>query len=290
VLEAFAHCTRTLQSATQVTLSRVPECVEKLIRATLVSDGDQQPLARTALVRIAQFLDPVQFKGHFRRSAASQLDAGSAAEIRDVVNATMHLVQGTIDRLVRNVGTSGSIDDADVDAGLFAAVRSWDGWPARSLLEALRAYRDADKSDAVGPLGWWRQHAVQLAPLNMIARWVLCIPATSAESERAFSLPGRLVSPLRTRLKGNRVHDPTRLAGELRRRAVHRAAACNSLRAVGLGHDDTHLTDDDANDTGELMIESDHENDLRGLLEEATRPRPEAGILNLGHSEQVESM
>jgi hypothetical protein len=101
----------------------------------------------------------------------------------------------------------------------------------------------------------------------MVARWVLCIPATSAESERAFSLSGRLVSPLRTRLKGSRVHDLTRIAGELRRRAAQHAAARSLARAGTPGHDVMRL---DADNSGELTIDSDDEDDLRALLGDMT--------------------
>jgi len=41
----------------------------------------------------------------------------------------------------------------------------------------MRASRKADQSEAVDPLDWWREHATLLAPLDMAARWVLCIPA-----------------------------------------------------------------------------------------------------------------
>jgi hypothetical protein len=41
--------------------------------------------------------------------------------------------------------------------------------------------------DGSGILTWWRDHAVQFPKLALLARNVLCILATSASSERAFS-------------------------------------------------------------------------------------------------------
>jgi hypothetical protein len=285
VLAVFAQCTRDLQSATQVTLSRVPECVDRLLEATraggdapeLVKTIKAQlhdnvrarlpPLARANLVRIARFLDPVQFRRYFKPDEAGLLDRESAAELREVMRATLRLAHSTIQRAA---GASGAPDDDD---GLFEEAHSLDGWPAAALLSALRAYRDADKSAAAGPLDWWREHAAQVAPLDMIARWVLCIPATSAESERTFSLSGRIVSPLRTRLSGGRVHDLTLLASELRRQVAQaddaRRASLRSGDRVqdivhGIDDDDVVVVDEDDDDGGwSHAVAADDDGDAR---------------------------
>ena len=52
----------------------------------------------------------------------------------------------------------------------------------------------------VNPLDWWRMNAGLFPALSVIARRTLCIPATSAPSERLFSSAGSVVSPKRTKL------------------------------------------------------------------------------------------
>ena len=49
---------------------------------------------------------------------------------------------------------------------------------------------------AVGPLEFWRQNADQL---------LLCVSASSAQSERDFSSVGRTVTEMRSRLSADKV-------------------------------------------------------------------------------------
>ena len=51
-----------------------------------------------------------------------------------------------------------------------------------------------------------QENAKELSPLDSSYAG-FCIPATSAESERTFSLAGLLVSPARTRLSPQRLND-----------------------------------------------------------------------------------
>ncbi|CAM9526079.1 unnamed protein product, partial [Phaeothamnion confervicola] len=49
-------------------------------------------------------------------------------------------------------------------------------------------------------LVWWRDRGVEFPKLALLARRVLCIPATSASSERLFSVAGQVVTKKRNRL------------------------------------------------------------------------------------------
>ncbi|KAL2088094.1 hypothetical protein ACEWY4_016922 [Coilia grayii] len=49
-------------------------------------------------------------------------------------------------------------------------------------------------------LGFWGAHSHDFPLLSMLARAVLCVPATSASSERAFSSAGRVLEARRNRL------------------------------------------------------------------------------------------
>ena len=65
-------------------------------------------------------------------------------------------------------------------------------------LELSEAENEQLNNDDV--LGWWRVHATHFPSLSILARKYLCIPATSASSERSFSTAGRIVEKRRTSL------------------------------------------------------------------------------------------
>src|SRR6476646_7076740 len=55
-------------------------------------------------------------------------------------------------------------------------------------------------SPAWDPMDWWARHCKQLPLLSELARKLLCIPATSASSERVLSTAGLTVTAKRNRL------------------------------------------------------------------------------------------
>ncbi|XP_049763106.1 uncharacterized protein LOC126091866 [Schistocerca cancellata] len=56
-------------------------------------------------------------------------------------------------------------------------------------------------------LKWWSRHETDLPGLAAVARCILCIPATSAPSERCFSKAGMLLTNRRSQLNTERVSD-----------------------------------------------------------------------------------
>jgi hypothetical protein len=50
------------------------------------------------------------------------------------------------------------------------------------------------------PLTWWRNHSTKYKMLSEVALRLLCIPATSAPSERVFSVAGLTIAKDRARL------------------------------------------------------------------------------------------
>ena len=62
--------------------------------------------------------------------------------------------------------------------------------------------QDEDGSSRVylDPLEWWRVKSADFPHLAILARRVLAIPATQAESERLFSCAGNIVTKTRNRL------------------------------------------------------------------------------------------
>ena len=60
---------------------------------------------------------------------------------------------------------------------------------------------------ASGPLQYWKQHASDYPILSLTARRILCISASSAQSERDFSSVGRTITDVRSRLSADKVED-----------------------------------------------------------------------------------
>jgi hypothetical protein len=82
---------------------------------------------------------------------------------------------------------------------------------ARALKQEIHSYLQRVTSTGgtatdVDPLEWWQAMAPDLPCLAEFARRYLAVPATTAESERLFSLAGAVVSPMRTRLDPGRVN------------------------------------------------------------------------------------
>ena len=59
---------------------------------------------------------------------------------------------------------------------------------------------DGVQGKLTDPLNWWKNHVFDLPALSKIARMFLCIPATSAPSERVFSVAGLTITKLRASL------------------------------------------------------------------------------------------
>ncbi len=55
------------------------------------------------------------------------------------------------------------------------------------------------------PLVWWRHHAAQFPNISKLAKKYLAIPASTASSERVFSVVKYLITKKRNRLLPERV-------------------------------------------------------------------------------------
>ena len=65
------------------------------------------------------------------------------------------------------------------------------------------------------PLDWWRDHQAEFPAIAKLARRRLCVQASSAQSERAFSKAGKVVAPNRRSLGPDTVKHITGLAWHL---------------------------------------------------------------------------
>uniref|UniRef100_A0A3P9CYL1 HAT C-terminal dimerisation domain-containing protein n=1 Tax=Maylandia zebra TaxID=106582 RepID=A0A3P9CYL1_9CICH len=89
---------------------------------------------------------------------------------------------------------------------------------SKSLDVQIQEYRTMklELSSQQNILQWWNSNSSQFPALSNLARFVLCIPATSAPSERAFSLCGRILEERRSVLKPSSVSDILFLHGNLK--------------------------------------------------------------------------
>ena len=73
------------------------------------------------------------------------------------------------------------------------------------MTKSMKNYPDNPDSDETvttfsNPLEWWATNASRFPTLATLARKLLCIPATSAPSERAFSTAGLTIAKKRASL------------------------------------------------------------------------------------------
>jgi hypothetical protein len=82
-----------------------------------------------------------------------------------------------------------------------------------TVLREVKHYRAApgivalSVKDLGDPLQWWRDNAALYPTMVRLARRILCIPATSAPSERLFSTAGLTVTDKRANLDSERVSE-----------------------------------------------------------------------------------
>lgn len=69
----------------------------------------------------------------------------------------------------------------------------------------LTSYLSPDTDKDTDPLQWWKQHEANFPRLSNLAKKYLSIPATSAPSERVFSVGGGIVTCHRACLKPDAV-------------------------------------------------------------------------------------
>ena len=102
--------------------------------------------------------------------------------------------------------------DGTVDMRADMEISYYKGLKGLSVKTAAGTFSD--------PLTWWLQNANMLPILSTLARRVLCVPATSAPSERVFSVAGLTISKCRTSVQPHHaadlifLHDSWELAEE----------------------------------------------------------------------------
>ena len=77
------------------------------------------------------------------------------------------------------------------------------------MQDEVAAYIDFrfQNMDSFDLLLWWKGHSEMFPNLAQVARKIMCIPASSAASERDFSMAGFVIQERRTRLDPDTVDD-----------------------------------------------------------------------------------
>lgn len=88
-------------------------------------------------------------------------------------------------------------------------------YQAQVRSEVLRYRSLGQLSLVANPLAWWEKNQTTFPFLRELAQRVLCVPASSAASERLFSKAGLISTKLRNRLKGRRVAQVVTARGAL---------------------------------------------------------------------------
>jgi hypothetical protein len=84
-----------------------------------------------------------------------------------------------------------------------ASVSSVTTEPLENELQTYMNVKTISAKDC--PLSWWKEHESHYPIMSQLARRYLCIPASSASSERLWSISGHLVTKYRNRLNGDTI-------------------------------------------------------------------------------------
>lgn len=92
----------------------------------------------------------------------------------------------------------------------YSPAKKFREWRSSSLIQKdeMEKYFNMDvPSDCKDLLQWWKTHSTSLPKLSAIAKKVLCIPASSAASERNFSRAGLIVTDRRSHIDPDHVNN-----------------------------------------------------------------------------------
>ncbi len=71
----------------------------------------------------------------------------------------------------------------------------------------IQSYLNCQVGPCTEILQWWREHQAQFPQLSKVAKNIRCVQASSAPSERNFSIAGNVVSKRRCALRPHSVND-----------------------------------------------------------------------------------
>uniref|UniRef100_A0A3B1J960 HAT C-terminal dimerisation domain-containing protein n=1 Tax=Astyanax mexicanus TaxID=7994 RepID=A0A3B1J960_ASTMX len=196
-VKLMMHCTDAVAIPALTEVASV--CVRRLNE--LMSTDNSAPNAVHRLYRVATFLTP-------KLRHLKELDNYARA---DVMNA--------VKELIANLMFESKNDEPQPPAKRDKGSMAKDGTTTAEseINDYLSVKLDTtEESGSHQVLQWWKNHRLEFPSLSKLARHVLCIPASSAPSERAFSVCGRILEERRSVLKPSTVSNILFLHGNLK--------------------------------------------------------------------------
>ena len=102
---------------------------------------------------------------------------------------------------------SSEVDEKSEDVNFTAALYVGDSIQGSEADDEFSRYQSLKPSASLStdPILWWQAHESEFPTIARLARRILCIPASSAPSERAFSVIGAVNTKVRTNLHVDRL-------------------------------------------------------------------------------------
>lgn len=168
--------------------------VDPRFKMAYVADNRKAYIKAKAMAEMQALLEKQAQSPSTQASSSTHSPPHSSTEAADAVDAA-EVVEAK--RMKRSLGSFFKKDSIPGPAAR----------PDREAIEIeFQSYLHALEVDGeANPLDWWRLHEPNFPRVASLARKYLCIPATSAPSERAFSTGGNIVTCHRAALKPDNV-------------------------------------------------------------------------------------
>lgn len=180
--------------------------------------------ATNHLLDMASFVDPRFKDTYISDDRREYIKTRAAAEIQALLE--MQALSATESPPQTSTAAAGGVEEREPKkvkrslGSFFKKASTQPGSAALSDREAIeveiKSYLQSLEVDGeANPLEWWRLHQANFPRVASLAKKYLCIPATSAPSERAFSTGGNIVTCHRSALKPETVDKLVFLANNL---------------------------------------------------------------------------
>lgn len=168
------------------------------------------------LLDMASLLDPRFKRQYIDSDKTEEIQARAVSEIEFLLSTAQHSLPTSTSQSdpgaecqpppkkaqKKTLGSLLKISGAASAAGTTASTTS-----IREAIEGeMKAYLSTPHADSeMDPLEWWKVHEGNFPRVSQLAQKYLCIPATSAPSERVFRSGGNIVTCQRATLKPEKV-------------------------------------------------------------------------------------
>ena len=210
-LELFEEAILVLEGEKKPTLHLVTLWFHKLLQHCEPNTMDNKEI-KNVKNAVKNYLE-TKFHLHDLQKIATFL-VPTFRKLRMLTIAEKTLVHEKITKLISEIPNQQTIDQPGTSASstisdneevqpkrLRTVFHEWADSDEETENDDISSYMALKHTDIVDILQWWKDNNHLLPNLNLIAKKVFAIPATSASSERCFSSAGFLIQERRSRLK-----------------------------------------------------------------------------------------